>query len=49
MSAEQFRDLLKDYLTDPEYAEVEMAEDRLAMTVSLDDGSKFLVTVADAA
>ena len=40
----QFRDLLKSYLTEPEYAAVELRGEA-ALIASLDDGSRFLVRV----
>lgn len=47
MTIEQFRELLTDYLTEPEYADVTPVDvdGALAMRVRLDGGEQFLVTI----
>lgn len=49
MTLSDFRDLLRDYLTQPEYARVTYLKDddagQLRMGVRLDDGTRFLVSV----
>ena len=48
-NAEQFRDLLRDYLTEPEFAEgcqlIDGDEGEHCLGVTLEDGSRFFVTV----
>jgi hypothetical protein len=47
MTAQEFTALLRGYLTDPEWAEVEDGNEECLLHVRLPDGSAFWVKVED--